>query len=72
MSLKPTEFNVGTLEAWAKAATKSAPDGNIQALDWHTPDGITVKPLYTADDVKDLPYTNTLPEIGRASCRERV
>ena len=30
-------------------------------MSWHTPDGITVKPLYTADDVKDLPYTNTLP-----------
>ena len=61
MSLKPTEFNVGTLEAWAKAAAKSAPDGNIQALNWHTPDGITLKPLYTASDVKDLPYTDTLP-----------
>ena len=61
MSLKPPEFNIGTLDVWAKAAAKSAPDGNIQALNWHTPDGITVKPLYTADDVKDLPYTDTLP-----------
>ena len=61
MSLKPTEFNAGTLDAWAKAAAKSAPDGDISALNWHTPDGITVKPLYTADDVKDLSHTDTLP-----------
>ncbi len=61
MSLKSTEFNAGTLDAWAAAAAKSAPDGNIHALDWHTPDGITVKPLYTATDVAGLPHTDTLP-----------
>ncbi len=31
------------------------------ALNWQTPDGISVKPLYTAEDTKDLKYTNTLP-----------
>jgi methylmalonyl-CoA mutase len=39
-----------TLEAWAKAAAKSAPGGDVNALNWVTPDGITVKPLYTAAD----------------------
>ena len=33
----------------------------MNALNWQTPDGISVKPLYTAEDVKDLPYTHTLP-----------
>jgi methylmalonyl-CoA mutase len=55
------EFAPANLEAWAKAAAKSAPGGDIGALNWQTPDGITVKPLYTAEDVKDLPHTNTLP-----------
>lgn len=55
------EFAPASLEAWAKAAAKSAPGGNLNALAWQTPDGITVKPLYTAEDVKDLPHTNTLP-----------
>ena len=55
------EFASASLEAWAKAATKSAPGGDVNALNWQTPDGISVKPLYTAEDVKDLPYTNTLP-----------
>ncbi|MDI1270443.1 MAG: methylmalonyl-CoA mutase [Polaromonas sp.] len=55
------EFASVSLEAWAKAAAKSAPGGDVNALNWQTPDGITVKPLYTADDIKDLPYTDTLP-----------
>ncbi|MFI0546393.1 MAG: methylmalonyl-CoA mutase family protein, partial [Brachymonas sp.] len=54
-------FKPATLEDWHKAAAKSAPGGDVEALNWNTPDGIVVKPLYTAEDIKDLPYTNTLP-----------
>ncbi len=60
-SSAPDNFKPATLADWAKAAAKSAPGGNVDALDWHTPDGIAVKPLYTADDVKNLPHTHTLP-----------
>ncbi|HMS06514.1 MAG TPA: methylmalonyl-CoA mutase [Burkholderiaceae bacterium] len=49
------------LEAWRKAAAKSAPGGDLSKLDWITPDGITVKPLYTAADIRDLPLADTLP-----------
>ncbi|HEY0819715.1 MAG TPA: methylmalonyl-CoA mutase [Rhizobacter sp.] len=49
------------LAAWQKAAAKSAPRGDLDALHWVTPEGITVKPLYTAADTKDLPYADTLP-----------
>ena len=55
------EFAAASLAAWAKAAAKSVPGGDISALNWQTPDGITVKPLYTSEDVKDLHYTHTLP-----------
>nr|MCU0925263.1 methylmalonyl-CoA mutase family protein [Hydrogenophaga sp.] len=55
------EFPPANLAAWTKAAQKSAPGGDVAALNWVTPDGITVKPLYTAEDTKDLPHTNTLP-----------
>ena len=58
-----TEFNPSTMEDWLKAAAKSAPGGDVQALDWITPDGITVKPLYTAADTASLPYANTLPGL---------
>ena len=54
-------FAAACLDHWAKAAAKSAPGGDLNALNWRTPDGFDVKPLYTAEDVKDLPYTNTLP-----------
>ena len=31
---------------------------------WHTPEGIPLKTLYTAEDLSDLPYTNTLPGMS--------
>ena len=61
MSSQSFEFNASNLEAWQKAATKSAPGGDVSALNWKTPDGIIVKPLYTAADTAKLPYANTLP-----------
>ncbi|WP_298435185.1 methylmalonyl-CoA mutase [Ottowia sp.] len=61
MSNDQPEFKPSTLADWQKAAQKSAPGGKVDALDWITPDGIAVKPLYTAADTADLPYANTLP-----------
>ncbi|MFG6469189.1 methylmalonyl-CoA mutase [Roseateles sp. BYS87W] len=55
------EFKEATLEQWAKAAAKSAPGGDVSALNWTTPEGLTVKPLYTAADVAGLPHADTLP-----------
>jgi methylmalonyl-CoA mutase len=55
------EFKPASIAQWAQAAAKSAPGGDVNALNWQTPDGISVKPLYTAEDVKDLPFTNTMP-----------
>ncbi|MEO5687467.1 MAG: methylmalonyl-CoA mutase family protein, partial [Burkholderiaceae bacterium] len=49
------------MQAWQAAAARSAPGGDVDALNWRTPDGITVKPLYTAADTAGLPYTDTLP-----------
>jgi methylmalonyl-CoA mutase len=49
------------LSDWEKAAQKSAPNGNTEALGWNTPDGIHLKALYTAADSAALPYANTLP-----------
>ena len=49
------------LAAWRAAAARSAPAGNLGALSWTTPEGIVVKPLYTAADVANLPATDTLP-----------
>ena len=61
MTTKNPEFQTANLDAWARAAAKSAPGGRVEALIWRTPDGIPVKPLYTAEDTRDLPHTDTLP-----------
>jgi len=58
---EPSEFQPATLEQWTRAAAKSAPEGDLSALDWVTPEGLTVKPLYTAADTAALPHTDTLP-----------
>jgi methylmalonyl-CoA mutase len=55
------EFPAASLAQWHRAAAKSAPGGDVSQLDWHTPDGIVVKPLYTAADVAGLPHADTLP-----------
>ena len=61
MSTNNPEFQSATLSGWTQAAAKSAPGGDVSALNWVTPDGIRVKPLYTAADLSGLKYTDTLP-----------
>ena len=63
MSQSPPDRDAAdaNLEAWSKAAARSAPGGDLQALNWNTPDGIAVKPLYTAADLRGLPDTDSLP-----------
>ncbi len=57
---KASEFAPATLEQWAQAAARSA-GGRLERLNWITPEGITVKPLYTAADLDGLRYADTLP-----------
>ncbi|GAB3760917.1 methylmalonyl-CoA mutase [Ramlibacter monticola] len=61
MTAAQPEFKPVSLEEWKKAAAKSAPGGNVDALNWITPDGIAVKPLYTAADLQGVPHADTLP-----------
>jgi len=61
-SAPPNDFSDSRqIDAWQKAASKSAPGGEVANLNWVTPEGITVKPLYTKQDTADLPYADTLP-----------
>ncbi len=58
---QPVGYAPATLAQWQQAAARSAPAGDVAALDWITPEGIRVKPLYTAADTAALPHTDTLP-----------
>ncbi|HEX4509989.1 MAG TPA: methylmalonyl-CoA mutase [Burkholderiaceae bacterium] len=60
-SPRAAEFPAVSLDDWARAAAKAAPGGDLSRLGWHTPDGIVVKPLYTAADTAALPHADTLP-----------
>ena len=59
----PSAADPDALATWRAAAARSAPGGDVDALGWRTPDGIVVKPLYTAADLKGLPATDTLPGL---------
>ena len=56
-----SEFKAVSLDDWQAAAAKSLKGKPLQSLNWTTPEGIEVKPLYTAADVQNLAYANTLP-----------
>jgi methylmalonyl-CoA mutase len=60
MSAKDS-FTPATLAQWQAAAAKSAPGGDVAALNWVTPEGLSVKPLYTAEDLQGLLHADTLP-----------
>ena len=48
-------------KTWAEIATKELRGKPLEALDWGTLEGISVKPLYTAEDVADLPHMGGIP-----------
>ena len=50
-----------TLDDWTAAAARSAPAGDPARLVWETPEGLRVKPLYTAADMAGLAFADTLP-----------
>jgi len=54
-------FDSGSLDAWEKAAAKHSPGGDVKNLNWNTPEGLAVKPLYTKADVAGLGFADTLP-----------
>jgi methylmalonyl-CoA mutase len=48
-------------EKWKELATKQLKGTLPESLNWQSPEGITVKPLYTAEDLAGFGQQNTLP-----------
>lgn len=64
MAVKWNNLNVydsDHVRKWHRAAEKKLSGGTVEDLNWKTSEGIDLKPLYTADDVIDLSYADTLP-----------
>jgi methylmalonyl-CoA mutase len=49
--------------AWTAAALESLRGAPLDSLNWHTPDSLVVKPLYTAADLAGVPAADTLPGL---------
>jgi len=48
-------------QKWSELAKKELKGQPVETLNWMTPEGIEVKPLYTAEDLEGLDFVNTLP-----------
>jgi len=52
------------LQKWIDLASKQMKGKPLESLNWDTPEGIRVKPLYTAEDLEGMEHVNTLPGIA--------
>ena len=49
------------INKWTELATKQLRGRPLEDLNWKTPEGILVKPLYTSKDIETMEHVNTLP-----------
>ncbi len=55
------DFPKKTFADWEKLAAKELREKPLSSLDWTTPEGIVVKPIYTAADLEKLGTMGSLP-----------
>ena len=53
--------NKPTIDQWKELAAKQLRGKALDELNWETPEGVKVKPLYTEDDLKHLDHMGSLP-----------
>jgi len=59
-----TKFPKKTLEDWHELATRECKGKPVEALNWETPEGLPVKPLYTAADLESFDYLDSMPGMA--------
>ena len=52
-----------SLDGWKAEAEKQLKGKPLESLNRNTPEGIELKPLYTAEDLEGLEYTNSMPGL---------
>jgi hypothetical protein len=52
-----------TLGEWSEVATKELRGRALEDLVWQSPDGLPIRPLYTAADLEGLEHHDTLPGL---------
>ncbi|WP_288904515.1 methylmalonyl-CoA mutase [uncultured Sneathiella sp.] len=58
------DFPKQTFQDWEKLAEKELRGRKLDELNWETPEGITVKPLYTAADLEGMELDGALPGVA--------
>jgi methylmalonyl-CoA mutase len=53
-----------TPDDWAALAMRELKGASPDSLIWHTPEGIAVKPLYTADDLAQIDHLGGIPGVA--------
>ncbi len=56
-----TDFDRKSLSDWEALASKDMKGADLSQLVWQTPEGIAVKPLYTAEDLAGMEHLDSLP-----------
>ncbi|MDQ7826271.1 MAG: methylmalonyl-CoA mutase [Candidatus Eremiobacteraeota bacterium] len=51
------------LADWVNAATKQMKGEPLEKLQWSSPEGIQIRPLYTAEDLEKIEHINTMPGL---------
>jgi methylmalonyl-CoA mutase len=52
------------IKKWKDLATRELRGKPLESLNWQTPEGIAVKPVYTAADLEGMKHINTLPGLA--------
>ena len=52
------------IKKWREAAARELKGSSVESLNWKTPEGIVVKPIYTASDMEELDTVNTLAGLA--------
>ena len=60
----PKRATAEQIAAWEALATRQMQGRSLDELVWQTPEGIAVKPLYTARDTAQLAHADTLPGMA--------
>ena len=60
-------MNKDQINRWKTLASKELKDKTIDSLNWLTPEDITIKPLYTENDLENINHLNELPGLDSYS-----
>jgi len=59
-----SKFPKKTLDDWRELAGKECKGKPVENLTWKTPEGISVKPLYTESDLENIEHLDSLPGMA--------